>query len=166
MPDLLLRPLRRDDVPAVVTLALRAWEPVFASFAQQLGPALYRRLYPDWRVHQADAVRQALADQEAWVACADEAPIGFATITYTEHDAGAEVYMIAVDPDHQRKGVGTRLLDHALDQMRRRGVTLATIGTGGDPGHGPARRAYERAGFVGFPQVLYLKLLDPPDPTS
>ena len=37
-----------------------------------------------------------------------------------------------------------------------RGMGLAT---GGDPGHAPARRTYERAGFTGCPQVWYAKRL-------
>lgn len=163
MRDVVVRGLRDDDVAAVVALALRAWQPVFASFEQQLGPRLFHRLYPDWRTHQADAVRQALAEHEAWVATADRTPVGFATIVYTEQEASAEIYMIAVDPSYQRRGIGARLTEHALDRMRHRGITLATIGTGGDPGHGPARQTYERAGFTGFPQMLYLKILTPED---
>ena len=48
--------------------------------------------------------------------------------------------------------------------MRRRGITLATVATGGDPGHAPARRTYEKAGFTSFPQVLYSRILAPDEP--
>jgi hypothetical protein len=30
---------------------------------------------------------------------------------------------------------------------------------GRDPGHGPARRVYEKAGYTGFPVVRYFKAL-------
>ena len=43
--------------------------------------------------------------------------------------------------------------------MRARGLDLAIVATGGDPGHAPARRTYEKAGFTGCPQVWYAKLL-------
>jgi hypothetical protein len=33
------------------------------------------------------------------------------------------------------------------------------IGTGGDPGHAPARRTYEAAGFTPLPLVRYYRLL-------
>lgn len=33
------------------------------------------------------------------------------------------------------------------------------VGTGGDPGHAPARRLYERAGFTPVPLVRYFKAL-------
>jgi GNAT superfamily N-acetyltransferase len=69
--------------------------------------------------------------------------------------------MIAVDPGFQRQGIAGELSDFGLDEMRRRGMTLATVSTGGDPGHGPARETYEKAGFVPFPQVIYSKIIDP-----
>ena len=55
--------------------------------------------------------------------------------------------MIAVDPDYQNQGVGSELVTFAVDRIVERGMSLAEIGTGGDPGHAPARRVYEKAGF-------------------
>ncbi len=34
-----------------------------------------------------------------------------------------------------------------LARMRELGAEVATVGTGGDPSHAPARRAYAKAGF-------------------
>jgi GNAT superfamily N-acetyltransferase len=68
--------------------------------------------------------------------------------------------IIGVDPDFQRRGIGSRLTNHALDHMRRSGMDIAALGTGGDPGHAPARAAYEALGFTPLPGVRYLKLLD------
>jgi GNAT superfamily N-acetyltransferase len=53
--------------------------------------------------------------------------------------------------------VGTALLDHALAELRRAGVELAVIATGGDPGHAPARALYEKAGFDGFRLMRYYR---------
>jgi len=33
------------------------------------------------------------------------------------------------------------------------------VETGGDPGHAPARRVYEKAGYTGFPVAGYFKAL-------
>jgi hypothetical protein len=41
--------------------------------------------------------------------------------------------------------------------MREAGMKLAVVGTGGDPGHAPARRSYEKAGYTGLPLVRYYK---------
>jgi hypothetical protein len=44
--------------------------------------------------------------------------------------------------------------------MRTSGMDIAAVGTGGDPGHAPARAVYEAEGFTALPGVRYLKLLD------
>ena len=65
----------------------------------------------------------------------------------------------------QRQGIARRLIDVALAEMRQRGLTLATVSTGGDRGHLPARLTYQAAGFRPFPQVYYAQVLEPePDP--
>ena len=50
---------------------------------------------------------------------------------------------------------GTRLTTFALDRMR----DVAMVETGGDPGHAPARRSYEKAGFTLLPIGRYFKAL-------
>ena len=44
-------------------------------------------------------------------------------------------------------------------QLRASGMKLAGVSTGGDPGHAPARRAYEKAGYTPFPNVWYYQPL-------
>ena len=65
-----------------------------------------------------------------------------------------------VDPDYQRRGIASQLTRHALDHMRQRGMDIAAVETGGDPGHAPARAAYEALGFTLLPSARYLKQLD------
>ena len=38
-------------------------------------------------------------------------------------------------------------------------VELVEVGTGGDEGHAPARRSYEKAGYTPLPLVRYYKRL-------
>jgi GNAT superfamily N-acetyltransferase len=52
--------------------------------------------------------------------------------------------MLTVDPLVQRQGIGTALTSFAVQQLRDAGMRLAVVGTGGDPGHAPARRVYEK----------------------
>jgi GNAT superfamily N-acetyltransferase len=70
-----------------------------------------------------------------------------------------EVYMVAVDPDYQNHGLGTRLTNVATDWIREAGLPLAIISTGGDAGHAAARRTYEKAGYTAVPSVNYFKAL-------
>ena len=157
---MVIRPYVPADAETVVDLGLRAWAPVFASIEAALGPAIYRALYPDWRAGQRKAIEEVLATQRVWVAEAqDGTPVGFVSLVLHEKDSTGEVYMLAVDPNHQRKGIGSALTDYAVGRMREAGMGVAMINTGGDAGHAPARRAYERAGFHPFPVVQYYKKL-------
>ena len=61
--------------------------------------------------------------------------------------------------DYQRRGISSRLTEHATEHMLRCGMDIAVVETGGDPGHAPARAAYEAAGFTLLPIARYFRLL-------
>ena len=146
---------------AIVDLSLRAWEPVFASIETVMDPAVFRAQHPDWRASQRKTVEESCADTatSVWVALENDAVVGFAALTTHTEDSMGEIYLIAVDPDHQRQGVARALTEHSLEQFRRAGLTTVMVDTGGDPGHLPARRTYEAAGFRELPISRYFKAL-------
>ena len=158
-----IREFRRDDIDAIVELSLRAWDPVFASLREVLGDPIFLRLKPDWKAAQAEEVRESCTSDErdAFVAVVDGKPVGFVTVALNAFNERMGVIdIIGVDPDFQRRGIASQLTEHALDHMRRCGMDIAGIGTGGDPGHAPARAAYESFGFTLLPSARYVKLLD------
>jgi ribosomal protein S18 acetylase RimI-like enzyme len=159
-----IRPLADDDLAPVVALSLAAWEPVFASLERELGRAVYDALFPDWRRAQAKAVESVCRapEHDVWVAVADGRPVGFVAVGLVDEDAAraGEVHMVAVDPEHQGAGHGRALMGHALAALEARGVGLAVVATGGDPGHAPARALYERLGFRALPLVRYYRTLE------
>ena len=143
----------------IVHLSLRAWEPVFDSIRASLDPEVYREHYPDWRVSQRLAVEAACSDPSfsVWIATEGNGVAGFTALRLHEADRMGEIYMIAVDPGHQRKGIGKALTEHAVGWFRQAGMTTVMVETGGDPGHAPARRTYEAAGFRIFPVAKYFR---------
>ena len=159
-----IRPFQESDLDAVVEFSLRAWEPVHESMRQVLGDPIFFRLHiPDWRVVQAEAVRSSCTSDErdVFVAVSDDRPVGFAAVWLNAfHEGMGVVDIIAVDPLYQRRGIATQLMDRSIEHMRYRGMNIAAVGTGGDPGHAPARAVYETRGFTALPGVRYLKLLD------
>jgi ribosomal protein S18 acetylase RimI-like enzyme len=159
-----IRPLVPADVDAVVGLSLRAWAPVHQSMAGVLGGAVNRLVYPDWAAQQASDVRAVCQDGTAavWIAESGGHLAGFVAIRIGPGATG-EIDMIAVDPPAQGQGIGMALTQFAIRVMRESGVRLAAVATGGDPGHAPARRLYEKAGFTGLPLVRYYASLDPLD---
>lgn len=155
-----IRRFDSNDMAAVVELSLLAWEPVFAAWKQILGPTLYpAAIYPDWRKSQREKVEEQCSDENSvtWVAEVTENVAGF--VAYGLNGERGAIRMIAVHPEYQNHGIGTKLTRFALEKMKEAGAKLAEVGTGGDEGHAPARRAYEKAGFTALPLVTYYKEL-------
>jgi len=156
-----IRPFSADDLEIVLDFAIRAWAPVFDSLQEVLSPTIFRALYPDWRVSQRAAVEAVCTggDHRVWVAEVENAPVGFVAVILHEDDSIGEIYMIAVDPAHQRKGIAAALTEHAVAWIKEAGMEVAMVSTGGDEGHAPARQTYERAGFRLLPLAQYYKKL-------
>jgi ribosomal protein S18 acetylase RimI-like enzyme len=158
-----IRPMGDDDLDAVAALSLRAWKPVDRSFQAVLGDRIYNRLYPDWGTSQEAGVRRVCTDPgtSAFVSDRDGVVTGFVALVVNPDPPTGVVEMIAVDPPHQRQGVGRNLTLFALAHFAAMGLPLVNVGTGGDPGHTPARKLYESVGFVALPLVNYYRALEP-----
>jgi GNAT superfamily N-acetyltransferase len=159
---LAIRAYRPEDAPEVIDLSLRAWAPVHDSMREVMGDEIFDLHHrPDWRTLQRADVIKVLEDPETtvWVAEDERSVVGFAAAVLRADELMGELQMIAVDPDHQNHGLGTELTNVATGWMREAGMSHAVISTGGDVGHAPARRAYEKAGYRPFPGVNYFKAL-------
>jgi len=145
-----------------VEFSLRAWAPVFESFRRVLGEDIYARVYPDWLASQARDVAGVCRGyfDSSWVAEVDGRVAGFVVVIFDRSARSAEIEMLAVDPAVQRRGVAAALIEFALERMREAGVRVVAVATGGDPGHAPARRAYEKAGFTPYEVTYERRLLD------
>lgn len=156
-----IEPYAGEHHDAVVQLALEAWAPVFESLRNVMDPAVYQEFFPDWRATQRAAVENVCAaeDTHVWVAVDAAATVGFVAVKLHAESGMGEIYMVAVDPAAQGRGVGTALTEFALDWMQAAGMAVAMVETCGDPGHARARRTYEKAGFRLLPIARYFKKL-------
>jgi GNAT superfamily N-acetyltransferase len=151
-----------NDIPALIPLSLLAWEPVFDSFRQIMGPQIFPVVYPDWKQSQTETVEtycKAREDRTLLVAEVDGTMAGFLVYDLNHKAQTGEVTLLAVHPDFQNGGLGTELNNVALAQMKEKGIKVVSVGTGGDPGHAPARRSYEKAGYLPLPLVHYYQYL-------
>ncbi len=155
-----IRAFLPDDREDLISLALRAWEPVFPLTEQAVSPFVYRAFYPDgWRARQRADI-SAVLDEEPEnidVAFSDSQVAGWVCTRLHPEDRMGEVYVLAVDPDLQRRGIGRALLDHSTRRAKSAGMSMVMVETGDDPGHEPARRAYEADGFERWPVARYFK---------
>jgi ribosomal protein S18 acetylase RimI-like enzyme len=68
------------------------------------------------------------------------------------------IYSMAVAPDRRGQGLGSRLLDHALEALKKRGcvkVNLQILES-----NEAVRRFYEANGFTAEPRLSMGKVLD------
>jgi len=154
-----IRNYQLEDKKAILELTLRAWKPVFEGLQSSMDPEIYEIFVPDWVAQQTQSVNLICdsADIEVIVAEKDNTILGFSSIKSHPEDFLGEIYMIGVDPNYQKAGIGSALIKSSEKIIRRNGFSLVMVETGGDPGHAPARRAYETMGFEMWPVARYLK---------
>ncbi len=86
--------------------------------------------------------------------------MGFLSLKLDTTSNVGEIGLNAIRPDSTGIGLGTEMYEFALERMRESGMKVATVATGGDPSHEPARSAYRKAGFnTEIPSVWMCKLL-------
>jgi ribosomal protein S18 acetylase RimI-like enzyme len=131
---------------------------VFEKLRPAVQPYVYDAFYPGgWQVRQVADIKQFLKAEgrNTWVAVEAGSILGWVGVRLHPADKMGEIYIIAVDPEQQRRGVASALMDHAMSQMRQAGMDIVMVETGDDPGHAASRATYERAGFQRWPVARY-----------
>ena len=145
-PNIVIRPAIVADIPYLDEVRQAAFAPIFDSFRSILGQEIYdlAQAYED--ESQGELLTSSFASNSAWqvyTAEINSTIVGFVSIQLNQEKLLGEIGLNAVHPDHAGKGIGTTMYNFAIDKMREAGMQVATVGTGGDPSHAPARRAYE-----------------------
>jgi acetyltransferase, GNAT family len=141
-------------------LALRAWAPVFPQMKETVPGFVYDTFYLDgWQARQNSDLAQVLDDEPDTVdvALVGGEMAGWVCTRIHPEDSMGEVYVIAVDPDFQRQGIGRALMEHSQNRALDAGMTTMMVETGDDPGHAPARADYEAGGYQRWPVARYFK---------
>jgi GNAT superfamily N-acetyltransferase len=161
--ELLIRSADGADAPYLEDVRRAAFAPVFASFRAILGEDISQVTQP--RDHQAQAeylasLLNADSGWELYVAEQAGRVVGFVSVQLNRETTIGEIGLNAVHPDWAGAGIGTAMYEVVLDRMRQAGMRVATVSTGGDSSHAPARRAYQKAGFhVGIPSIWLCRVL-------
>lgn len=158
-----LRPVRPEDTARLQEIREAAFAPVFASFRSILGDDIYDLAQARADEAQEEFLITMLAPESDWKVYVVEIAgdvVGFVSIKLDQDTKVGEIGLNAVAPSHAGRGIGTEMYDFAVVRMREAGMKVATVGTGGDPSHAPARRAYQKAGFtVEIPSVWMCRML-------
>jgi GNAT superfamily N-acetyltransferase len=148
--ELSFRLAESEDAPRLEAIRRAAFAPVFASFRTLLGEEVYE--ITQRRDDEAQgALLQSLFEKESgwqlYVVETGGRVVGFCAVRLDRETGIGEIGLNAVEPGEAGKGIGTALYEFAVSSMKEAGIKVATVGTGGDPSHAPARRAYQKAGF-------------------
>ena len=160
---LYLRQFEPEDLPTLQRVRAAAFAPIFESFRELVGPDIAGIAFAQSEAEQARLLETCCAaesGQTMLVATLDGGIVGFVVFSVDSERKLGEIGLNAVHPDHAGRGIGTAMYEHVLAAMRALDARAVEVGTGGDPGHAPARRAYEKAGFgPSIPSVTMYRLL-------
>lgn len=153
----------RSDLPVLEDIRQRAFAPVFASFRKILGEKIYSLAQEPEDMQQGQLLSDMFLPETVWQVYVAELfgeVVGFVAIRLDSDSKVGEIGLNAVHPNHAGQGIGTQMYSFATDVMRAGGMQVATVATGGDPSHAPARRAYQKSGFtVQIPSVWMCQVL-------
>ncbi|MFD1956329.1 GNAT family N-acetyltransferase [Paenibacillus thailandensis] len=128
--------IRQDDLSG---------EKVIALIAEHLyGMSLHS---PPESIHALDLVGLKKTDITFWSGWEEDELLGIGALK--ELDGGhGEVKSMRTSSLHLRKGVARRMLQHIIDEAKRRGYGRISLETGSMEAFAPARRLYESFGFA------------------
>jgi ribosomal protein S18 acetylase RimI-like enzyme len=116
----------------------------------------------DWSARKAASIAEDCRVQPDGVFVAEDDSaqvVGFVTTRLQQSSRVGWIVNLAVDPNHQGKGLGYAILEHALDFFRERGMQVAKIETLEQNPVG--QKLYPRLGFVSVAkQIHYAMRLD------
>ena len=124
-----IRTYQPGDLPLLKALTVEAFEPVSIdrNIEEQLGVINGH----DWRWRKSRHIEEDV-ERDAkgvFVAVVNDNVVGYIT-TWNDADAGLGfIPNLAVDAGQRGKGIGRRLIEHALDHFRSLGLTHARIET-------------------------------------
>lgn len=154
-----IRAFLPEDLEQLHQIREAAFAPVFQSFRALVGEEIAPIAFAHAEKEQADYLNTLCEPGEhhrVYVALAKGALCGFVAVKWDPETKVGEIDLNAVHPDNQGEGVGLKLYEFALEVMRQNGMVVASVGTGGDESHTPARRTYEKAGFSRAVPSIYM----------
>ncbi len=161
-PNWTLRAFAPGDEPALQNVRAAAFAPIFDGFRAAVGNEIFESALKDDEKEQAellDTLCRESADK-LFVAEVERQIIGFVSYSLDVSKSTGEIGLNAVHPDHAGQGIGAAMFEHVMDLMKKAGMKVATVSTGGDAAHAPARRAYDKVGFSKtIPAVYFYKTL-------
>ncbi|MFB9885448.1 GNAT family N-acetyltransferase [Balneatrix alpica] len=120
-----------------------------------------RAVSPPESKHALDVEALQQPDVQFWTLWMGEDLLGCAALKRLSA-LDAELKSMRTKAHARKQGIGTLMLNHVLEQARLQGYRRISLETGSMPFFAPARRLYQRFGFVPCPPFASYR----PDPNS
>ena len=149
-------PAREEHLEKAGEIAIFAWTGIHESYIANLGKEMHDHLFDGWEEAKVNGVKKGLMSGRGYIALVDGEVAGFIYYRVEEEKSMGVVGENAVSKDFKGLGIGAKMYAFILDKMREEGLKYATVHTGLDDGHAPARHSYEKAGFKkNLPSIKY-----------
>ena len=106
-----------------------------------------RRVSPPESVHALDLDRLRVPEITFWTVWAGNALAGCGAIKELAHDHG-EIKSMRTAPEFRNQGVASLMLNHIIQEAKKRQYTRLSLETGSMAFFEPARRLYQKYGFA------------------
>ena len=146
-----LRHAAAADLPHIAEIAVACWTPINEGNRRMIGEDLDNATAHagGWESRKISAIQRHFErnPEGVWTLELNGGVIGFVTFDVIAARSIGEIDNNGVTPERAGEGWGTFMYRHVLDHFRSIGLRAATVSTGLDEAHAPARRAYEAVGF-------------------
>lgn len=140
----------------VIEITLFAWQGIYDEYKRRLGDKMFNDLYGDWKKTKTDRVMTGMTSGKGFTVLVDGIVAGFIYYVPDYKKKLGTVEENAIAKEYLGNGIGKRLYDFVLSEMRKEGLIYAQVGTGLDDAHAAARASYKKVGFDReLPSVRY-----------
>lgn len=139
-------PCKPEHYADCARIAVQVWEGIHDAYISYQGKELHDAFSANWRPSKEREVMEQQSWPGAFVALIDGRVAGFCGYRIANDNVGVLGFN-GVDPEYRGNGIAKYLYEACFAHMRQQGLTCTRVYTGGDSGHAPARRAYEKAGY-------------------
>ena len=158
--EIIIQEAQSEHFEASGDIAIKAWTPIREEFKKLLSEEIYTPFFENWQEAKRNEIIRGLRDGKGFVAVVGGKVVGFVYYFADNNTKIGTIGGLAVDESAKGKGIGKMLCNHAISKMREDGMLHATVTTGGDDAHAPARKTYEGVGFEKYlPSVKYYMTL-------
>jgi ribosomal protein S18 acetylase RimI-like enzyme len=154
--DVVIRPYRAGELDVLLHITIESFDGV--SFDQIVESKFGLLNGHDWRWRKARQIEDDVTSNPAgvFVAEADGQILGYIT-THLDRAAGkARIPNLAITVQARGQGLGRKLIEHALEYLRREGLAYAMIET--MAGNNIGEHLYSSSGFVEIGRQIHFAI--------